>query len=371
MDFAHRIKKVQESLSRDALDALIVVTTEGPTAEGTNKNLDYLSGFTGSMGAVVVTKDDAVLVVDGRYTERAKVETPLRTVRASGADRRVVDYTNFVAPALASLGLGLGANLGFEERRVSQWMADAWQKVGWNLLPTSHIIESLRQYKDAQEIAYIKDACKKTCEVWAECATQITAGKSEREVQLMFDMALRAKGASGNSFGTIVASGSNSASPHHQTSGRIIEAGDPVTVDFGGIFQNGYCSDLTRALFVPGKDPDTKLVEIYKTVLGANRAARATLKVGMNWEEYDAVARAYITERGYGEFFTHGLGHSLGLEAHDPFNYAEATFEVGMVITDEPGIYIPGLGGVRIEDDLVITENGVENLTPAPYLHAS
>lgn len=365
-----RIAQVQPKLRELGLDALVLVTYDSPRADGNNKNVDYASGFTGSTGVVVVTQGDAVLIVDGRYAERAKTESSLRIVVADNRDRGVVDFTNYVKPGLEALSVPKGAKVGFESIKTSHALSQAWQKMEYDLVPTSGLVESLRQCKTDDEVALIADACKRTCDVWNECAPQIVAGKTEREVQLMFDMALRAHGASENSFGTIVASGPNSASPHHQTSDRIIEAGEPVTVDFGGVFTNGYCSDLTRTLFVPGEEPDPKMIEIYKTVLEANRKAREALKVGMMWKEYDAVARAYITARGYGEYFGHGLGHSLGLEAHDPFNYAESKFEPGLVITDEPGIYVPGLGGVRIEDDLVLTKTGVQNLTAsAPYLN--
>ena len=359
-----RITQIQKKLRDDSLDALVLVTYDSPRADGNNKNVDYVSGFTGSTGAVVVSQADAVLVVDGRYTERAKSESSLRVVAADNRNRGVVNFTNYLEPGLSALGLTEASRAGYEAKRVSAWMVGEWEQSGLaTFAPTVGVVESLRQWKDEDEITHLRDACARTCAVWNECAQNIVAGKTEREVQLVFDMALRAHGASGNSFGTIVASGPNSASPHHETSDRVIEAGEPVTVDFGGVFTKGYCSDVTRTLFVPGKDPDAKMVEIYKTVLEANVKAREALKIGMTWKEYDTVARDHIVEKGYGEYFGHGLGHSLCLEAHDPYDYAHTPFQSGLVITDEPGIYVPGLGGARIEDDLVLTQSGVENLT--------
>lgn len=365
---SQRLTKIQAHLVQAGLDALVLITQDSPRADGNNKNVDYVSGFTGSTGAVVVSKQGAVLVVDGRYSERAKQESTLSVVPADGTNRGVVNFLNYVTPGLTALGLSASSRVGYESKRVSSWLAHEWEVSNVaQFVPTVGVVESLRQWKSEEEIAYLRDACAKTCAVWAACMPQIVAGATEREVGLMFDVALRAHGATGNSFGTIVASGPNSASPHHDTSDRVLEAGDPVTVDFGGVFSHGYCSDLTRTVFVPGRAPDPKLVEIYTTVLEANRRAREALKVGMTWKEYDAVARDYITSAGYGAYFTHGLGHSLGLEAHDPFTYAGTPFETGLVITDEPGIYVPGVGGVRIEDDLVLTDTGVENLTPAEY----
>jgi Xaa-Pro aminopeptidase len=359
-----RIAQVQEALRAQDLAALVLVTHDTPRADGNNKNVDHLSGFTGSTGVVVVSQNDAVLVVDGRYTERAQTESNLRVVKADNTDRRVVDFSNYVVPGLDALSIPQGARVGIESLKLTHTLWNSWSALPRAMfVPTSYIVESLRQWKDAEEIAALRTACAKTCDVWNTCAPLIAAGKTEREVQLLFDMALREHGASANSFGTIVASGPNSASPHHETSDRVIQVGEPVTVDFGGVFEGGYCSDLTRTLFAPGREPDPKMLEIYRTVQEANTKAREALRIGMTWKEYDAVARRHIEEKGYGEYFGHGLGHSLGLEAHDPFNYAESTFQSGLVITDEPGIYVPGLGGVRIEDDLVLTENGVENLT--------
>lgn len=370
MNYAKRIADVQKKLGELGLDAFVVATMDSPKADANNRNVHYLSGFGGSNGVVAVSKSDAVLVVDGRYIERAKGEASgVRVVESSSADRRVVDFTNYVGPALNALGMQ-ASRVGFESTRISHWMAGEWsQKLTAEFVPVQGVVESLRQFKDADEIVALSDACKATCDVWAEVAPKIVAGRTEKQVALDFDSAHRAHGAVDTSFATIVASGPNAAAPHHRTSNRVIEAGDVVTVDFGGWYESGYASDLTRTIFAPGKEPDAKLIEVYKIVLGANVAARDALRVGMTWTEYDKVARDYIVARGYDEYFKHGLGHSLGLEAHDPFNYAEQTFGPGLVITDEPGIYIPGLGGVRIEDDLVLTERGVKNLTEsAPYL---
>lgn len=364
-DFRKRIENAQEKLKKENLDAIILLTNEG-----NSKNIYYLSGFGGTTGVLVVSQTDIALAVDGRYTLRAKEETKgCHIVNAEAADRRVANFTNYIKPALAALSLGESARLGFEADRISVSMADAWKQSIKNLIQTNFFIETLRQVKDDEEIKYLKKANDITSTVFEKCIEYVQEGITEVDIAKKFDIALRESGAIMNSFDTIIASGPNSAIPHHETSERVLRAGEPVVIDFGGLFPGGYCSDITRTVFVPGKIPDQKLIEIYKIVLDANIAARDALYSGMMWKEYDSIARDYITERGYGEFFTHGLGHSLGLEAHDPYNYADCPLEAGTVITDEPGIYIPGVGGVRIEDDLVITENGAHSLTTVPYLN--
>ena len=364
-NFRKRIERLQTLLKEENLDALVLATVEG-----NNKNIYYLSGFGGTAGVLAISQNDAVLAVDGRYTLRAKNETSgLRIVDSAVSDRRVVDFTNYVVPAVKALGLPVKNKIGFEGTRVSVHMAEAWKGVvGGDFIATTFLVEKLRQQKDAEEIKYLEEACRITDEVFNQCVQNIKAGMNETEVAVHFDITLREKGALMNSFDTIVASGPNSAIPHHETGDRVLEAGDPVTIDFGGLFKGGYCSDITRTIFVEGKAPDPKLVEIYNTVLNNINLAFKNLKPGIMWKEYDGFARAHIEKAGYGEYFTHGLGHSLGLEAHDPYNYADSPFEEGVVITNEPGIYIPEIGGVRIEDDLVVTKDGARLLTEAPYL---
>ena len=362
--FADRVKALRNRLRKEKLDALILMTDEG-----NNRNPYYLTGFGGTTGVVAISKRSVVLAVDGRYSLRARREARGVTVVDTPKGKRLPHQGSYVLAACSALGLARKARVGFEAARVPVAHARSWEStLKKKLVPTEGLVERQRGVKDAAEIRALTKAARITSEVFVEVEKQMRAGMRERDVAFLIDVGLRAHGATGNSFSTIVASGPNSAVPHHETGGRKLKAGEPVVLDFGGIFDGGYCSDLTRTVFVRGKKPHPKLADAYRTVLGANKRALRALKAGLTWKEYDAVARSYIEERGYGKHFTHGLGHSLGLEAHDPYDYARDAFQAGVVITNEPGIYIEGTGGIRIEDDVLVTTRGAKRLTNAPYL---
>ncbi len=355
-----RLKKLQKSLAKHKLDALIVRVNEGD-----NQNVLYLSGFGGTTGVLVITAKKAFIVTDARYYVRAAAEADGYKLVKVIRGKRVVEHIN---EALKQAQLTKTSRIGFEAAHTPVQIAEMWGKdIHGKLVGTTHIVERFRQYKDAEEIAALRKACRITSRVYNEVAAVMKAGMTENDVCFELDMRLRKYGAVKNSFDTIVASGPNSAIPHHATGERKLKAGEPVVMDFGGLFPGGYCSDITRTAFVPGKKPTAKMQEIYNIVLGANKAAFRALKPGVKYRDYDKVARDYIDEHGYGKYFTHGLGHSLGLVAHDPYDYEHDPFDVGAVVTDEPGIYIDGVGGVRIEDDLVVTADGAERLTNAPY----
>lgn len=364
-DFKKRLRHLRESLKREKLDAFISVVIEG-----NNKNPYYLSGFGGTTGALAISEKGAVLAVDARYTLRAKEEAVgVKVYPIPPNVRRSSDFAHYVETALSALPLSQKARIGFEGARVSTLMHHSWEKcLSIKLIPTRGIVERERQVKDVEEIRQVAHAGKVTSDVFVAVSKKIRAGMRESEIAALLDIELRKRGALGASFQAIVASGKNSAIPHHETSERKVRAGEPLVLDFGGVFPGGYCSDLTRTIFVPGKKPDIKLLEIYAIALHANKKAFAALKPGISWKEYDSAAREYITKCGYGKYFTHGLGHSIGLEVHDPFDHEQGTFVSGMIFSNEPGIYIEGFGGVRIEDDLVVTKTGARNLTPAPYL---
>ena len=355
-----RLKKLQKSLVDHKLDALLVRTNESD-----NQNVRYLSGFSGSSAVLLITATEAFIVTDARYYSRVISEAEdFKLVKMLRGKRQ----TDAINEALSLAEISRTDRVGFEATLTSVTIADSWKaNLRSKLVPTVHIVERFRQYKDKHEIDCLRAACKATTKVYSEVVSLIEPGMTESAVAFELDMRLRKHGASGNSFSSIVASGTNSAIPHHATSMRKLKAGEPLIMDFGGVFEDGYCSDITRTIFVPGKKPDPKMREIYDVVLTANKLARKALMPGMLNREYDKVAREHIVKSGYGEYFTHGLGHSLGLVAHDPYDYENDPYDLGVVVTDEPGIYIEGFGGVRIEDDLVVTKEGVERLTTAPY----
>ena len=355
-----RLKKVQRYLTEHKLDGLLVRTNEGD-----NQNVRYLSGFGGSSAILLVTSKKASIITDARYFIRAVADAKGFHLVKMVRGKKLTDTLN---EAFAFAGLGKNSKVGFEAALTSVLVAESWKTaLKVKLVPTTHVVERLRQYKDEHEIACLRKACKITSKVYSEVVAILKPGMTENQVAFEIDMRLRKHGASGNSFSSIVASGPNSAIPHHATGDRKLKAGEPVIMDFGGVFEDGYCSDITRTVFVPGKRPTDQMCQIYEVVLAANKAARKALCPGMLNRDYDKVARDYIVDKGYGQYFTHGLGHSLGLVAHDPYDYENDPFTSGTVVTDEPGIYIEGVGGVRIEDDLALTDAGVERLTNAPY----
>ncbi len=355
-----RLRKIQEALIEHKLDGLLVRTHEGD-----NQNVLYLSGFGGTTAFLVIGRKTAFIVADGRYYTRAQQEAKDFQLVKMTRGKKASDSIN---EAFKKAGFSKSSKVGFEAAHTPVSVAVLWRKeLAVKLVPTQHIVERFRQYKDSYEIECLRDACKATSKVYNEVAEIIEPGMTECEVAFELDMRLRRHGATANSFISIVASGPHSAIPHHATGDRQLKAGEPLIMDFGGIFEGGYCSDITRTVFVPGKKPNARMKEIYEIVLAANKAARKALSPGMLNRDYDKVARDYIVKAGYGEYFSHGLGHSLGLVAHDPYDYENDPFDIGTVITDEPGIYIDGFGGVRIEDDLVLTKRGVERLTTAPY----
>jgi Xaa-Pro aminopeptidase len=253
--------------------------------------------------------------------------------------------------------------LAFESSVPYQTYQD-WSKAfaDVELLPTSGILEKIRMYKDENEVSVIQEALRIAEDAFAHILGYIRPGVRELDIALELEFFMRKQGASGSAFEMIVASGPRGALPHGRATERVIQAGEMVTMDFGAVYQ-GYNSDITRTVSVG--EPDPKMKEIYEIVLRAQKAGVEALRPGVTGQEADAVTRDIIREAGYGDAYGHSAGHGLGLEVHELPNLSPTSpfvLEPGMLVTMEPGIYISGLGGVRIEDDVLITAEGHEVL---------
>lgn len=324
-------------------------------------NRHYLSGFMSSAGSLLVTGSAAVLATDSRYSERAAAV-------AEGWDvRDVTSKPDWLGECAAELGI---KKLCFESGDVSvarhQQMAK--KAGGVELIPVSDLAEQIRVAKDAAEITKLERAVLIGDEAFTKTARGIKPGQTESEIAFQFEFNARKLGASALSFPTIVASGPNASSPHHETADRAVREGETIVFDCGVIYDS-YCSDLTRTVVLG--EPTDKIREVYNVVLAAQQRATAAIKPGVRGVDVDAVARDHIREAGYGKYFGHGLGHGVGLEIHEEPYLAprsKATLAVGNVVTIEPGIYIPGWGGVRIEDMAVVEADGARVISTAEKL---
>ncbi|EPA0804007.1 M24 family metallopeptidase [Enterococcus hirae] len=345
-----RVEKLRKKMQEENLDSFLITSPY---------NLRYLTNFTGTTGLAIITLEKAFFITDFRYTEQAAAQ-------AQGFEiiKNVGPIFEEVADLVQKEGL---RELGFEETTVSFLEYSVLEEIiDAQLIPISGMIEELREIKDEEEIAIIEKACSIADLAYDHILKMIQPGMTEIEVANQLDFYMRSLGASGVSFETIVASGLRSAMPHGVASKKIIEQGDLITIDFGCYYE-GYVSDMTRTFAIG--DPGEQLKEIYQIVLEAQLAVLEVAKPGVTGKQLDAVARDYITKHGYGEAFGHSTGHGIGLEIHEGPNVsvrAEKQFVPGNIITDEPGIYLPGIGGVRIEDDLLITSNGNRVLTHSP-----
>lgn len=341
-----RVEIIQNKMKEENIEALLITSPY---------NLRYASGFTGSTGLSVMTQDKAFFVTDFRYTEQAAEQ-------AIGFE--IVKNTGPIYEEVKTIVEKEKINvLSFEKDFVTYATFDQIRDLlPCELNPSSGLLESLREIKNADEIDTIQQAIKITEYAFEEILNFIKPGVTEIEVANKLDFLMREKGATSVSFDTIVASGKRSAMPHGVASDKKIEQGDMITIDFG-CYYKGYVSDMTRT-FALG-DPGEELKKIHQIVLEAQLKVNEAARPGITGKELDAIARDHITEKGYGKAFGHSTGHGIGLEVHENpgINYRnEKPLVEGNVITNEPGIYIPGLGGVRIEDDLVITKDGNRNL---------
>lgn len=346
-----RVDKLRAAMKKERIDGFLVTSPY---------NLRYLTNFTGTTGLAVITLEHAFFVTDFRYTEQAAIQAKgYEIVKNSGP---IFEEVAKICQQEELTALAFEENfISFAEYANLEELIEETP-----LIPISGMIETLREVKDDRELALIKKACQIADQGFDYILKQIKPGMTEIDVANQLDFYMRSLGATSVSFDTIVASGVRSAMPHGVASQKVIEKGDMITLDFGCYYE-GYVSDMTRT-FALG-DPGEKLKEIHQIVLEAQLKVIEAAKPGMSGIELDAVARDYIASFGYGEAFGHSTGHGIGLEIHEGPNVsfkAPKLFVPGNVITDEPGIYLPRIGGVRIEDDLLITATGNEVLTHSP-----
>lgn len=343
----NRVNNLREQMKSEEISSFLITSPY---------NLRYLTGFTGTTGLALIGLEEAFFITDFRYTEQAAKQcVGFEIVKNVGPILEVV------ADLVESKNI---ENLGFEESFVSfKQYVELEGLLEVDLIPVSGMVEELREVKDEEEIAIVEKACEIADKAFSHILTYIKPGMTEIQVANELDFYMRSLGASSVSFETIVASGLRSAMPHGVASEKVIEQGDMITIDFG-CYYNGYVSDMTRTISLG--EPSDKLREIYNVVKEAQQKVLDAAKPGMTGVELDAVARDYIASKGYGEAFGHSTGHGIGLEIHEGPNVsklAEKAFVPGNIITNEPGIYLPGIGGVRIEDDMLVTENGIKRLT--------
>lgn len=342
-----RLTKVRDKFNELGVDGLLITNS---------KNRRYMTGFTGTSGIVMISSTKAVFITDFRYMEQAKNQVQ---------NYEIVQHKGPIHEEVAKLVKDLGIkHLGFEQDEMTFGTFKIYENaVSAKMVPISGVIEKLRLIKTDLELQILKEAAAIADQAFDHIIKVIKPGVNELEVSNELEFFMRKKGATSSSFDTIVASGFRSALPHGVASDKVIKAGELVTLDFGAYYK-GYCSDMTRTVGV-GEISDV-LKSIYDIVLQSQLLGMNGIKAGMTGKQADALTRDYITAKGYGEYFGHSTGHGIGLDIHEGPALSvksDTLLEPGMVVTVEPGIYLEGVGGVRIEDDIVITKDGNIALT--------
>jgi Xaa-Pro aminopeptidase len=351
-----RIDRLRGSFDGHEIDALVVTTLA---------NIRYLTGFSGSAGVLTVTRGAALLTTDGRYRTQSAEQIELAGAAAQveiaigpvSAQRKAAQNV-LAEPSVARVGLEAD-NVSWSAQRTWAELLD-----GDRLVAATNAVEAFRARKDPAEIARMEYAAAIADAALFEVLPLLGDGVTEEHFALELDTAMRRGGAESTAFDTIVAAGENSAKPHHHPGGRRIERGDPVVVDFGATFE-GYRSDMTRT-FCVGTDPEGELARIFEVVGTSQAAGAAAVRPGISAKEVDDICRAVIAEAGWADRFEHGTGHGVGLDIHEAPTVSQlgtAILAPGFVVTVEPGVYVPGHGGVRVEDTLVVTADGARALT--------
>lgn len=351
----NRVSALRARMATEGLDACVLLVVERSNWEGAY----YISGFRGSSAGIVITRKDAVLITDGRYSTQAGEQSPF-DIRLHG--QRTL--TDVLVDVLSETG---ARRIGYEAERVSvrkfEYLRKRDDARAWS--DASELVPSLRRKKDPEEIASIRKAADIARDAYLRVLSRVREGMTELEFSAALEYEIRCGGAEGGwgDHGFIVASGKRSVLPHGAPTGKPFARGEWVTVDYGARV-DGYVSDITRNFSLG--EPPAKVREIEDVLVSAHEEAVRSIRPGVSGREVDRVARAVIAEAGYGEFFVHGLGHAFGLEVHESPRLSPVspdTLREGDVVTVEPGIYIEGFGGMRIEDDYLVTEDGVELLT--------
>lgn len=353
-----KVKSIRQYMKRESLSGVLI--TDG-------YNIQALSGYRGHTGIMLITFEQLYIFTDSRYTEQLRLEAP----QALCVDIKGDGYAKTIARTLAMDVEETTLRLGFEDENISYKQYHALraafaetskQKV--ELVALQDTINRLRIVKDKDALFYLAQAEAIGDRAFAHITDSIRPGMTEREIAFLLEGFMYRQGAEKTSFDTIVASGPNSSLPHAIPTNRPLQEGDFVTMDFGCVYK-GYCSDMTRTIYI-GDKPTAKMQEVYTIVKKAQCEALSAVRPGKKCCEIDAIARNVIQEAGYGDYFGHGLGHGVGLYIHEEPRFSPKCDDVlvpGIVITVEPGIYLPGEFGVRIEDMIAITEDGYQNLT--------
>lgn len=349
MNRSEAISKLLEVMKSSEICATLV---------SSSASIRYYSGFTGSSAMLLILSDKKYLITDFRYIEQANAESPLFEVIDAPGEKAL----EFLVSVITEFEL---KKIWFEEehisykmyRQISEKLTDAELISANGHISKVRIVKSDYEISCMRKAAYIADKC------FTHIQSIIKPRITEIEIATEIEFYLKRNHNAKTSFDVIVASGENAALPHAQPSGRLITTKDSVVLDFGSVVE-GYCSDMTRTVIM--EDSDGELFKIYRIVLEAQEKALKAIKSGVTGKEIDFLAREYITEQGYGKHFGHGLGHGVGLNIHEEPRLSEKSIDIleeGMIVTVEPGIYLPGLGGVRIEDMVLVTKDGIDNLT--------
>ncbi len=356
MDTDHRLDRLRTEFDSEGVDALLVTRPI---------NIRWLCGFTGSNGRLLVTRDTARLVTDARYTEQAAAELLAAEVAveldivAGDGGQAVSDFLKVNRPT------------GIEARHATVSEHRSWQEQSSQLVATEGLVEKLRQLKDDGEIARLRRASEIADVAFATTVPFLVERPTERRFGAELDHQMRLAGADDLSFESIVGSGPNGAKPHARPTDRVIEPTDLVVLDFGAKV-DGYGSDMTRTVLAggaQGTEPSKRQADLYDAVAAAQRAGVAVVADGVAEVEVDAACRQVLADRGLAEAFTHGTGHGIGLEIHEQpilSTRSVGILRAGLVVTVEPGAYLPGFGGVRVEDSVVVTGSGCEPITHSP-----